>query len=61
MAKEGLKILRQHFGLLVEDMLISNNAAIATIVENSDKEAFFELFLRTLRTITKLGNIIMIY
>ena len=39
MAKKGSSMLRQHYGLIVEDMPMPSNSAIATIVENGDRDA----------------------
>ena len=39
-------MLSQHYGLIVEDMPMSSNAAIATIVENGDRDASSDIIFR---------------
>ena len=46
MAKKGSSMLRQHYGLIVEDMPMPSNAAIATIVENGDWNASSDIIFR---------------
>jgi len=45
MAKKCSSVLRQHFVLLVEDMPLFSTAAIATIVENGDRDASLDIIL----------------
>jgi len=45
MAKKCSSVLRQHFVLVVEDMPIFRTAAIATIVENGDRDASLDIIL----------------